>query len=98
MHISPVKVMGVNLPDNVSDSLANHNTPAQTNQSELTACFWGSGFIESGSRPLVQGTEESVAYNKGEVYKKEKPRLYVILHPINRIMQRKKNSQPPSPL
>ncbi len=38
-RVSPVKVMGVNLPDNVSDSLANHNTPAQTNQSEPTACF-----------------------------------------------------------
>jgi len=39
MHVSPVKVMGVNLLDNVSDSLANHNTPGQTNQSEPTACF-----------------------------------------------------------
>jgi len=27
---SPVKVMGVNFPYNVSYSLANHNTPAQT--------------------------------------------------------------------
>jgi len=38
MHVSPIKVMGVNFPDNVSDSLANHNTPAQTNHSEPTAC------------------------------------------------------------
>jgi len=25
-------------------SLANHNTPAQTNQSEPTACLWGGDF------------------------------------------------------
>jgi len=63
--------MGVKYPDKVSDSLANHHTPAQTKKkSELTACFWGSGFIESRSRPLVQGTEESAVYNKGEVYEK----------------------------
>ena len=70
MQLSLGKVMGVNLPDNVSDSLANHNIPGQTNQSEHTVCFWGSGFIESGSEPLVQGTEESAADNKGEVYEK----------------------------
>jgi len=47
-------------------------------------------------------TEEKVAYNKGEIYekyvfkkKKEKPQKHVILHPINTIMQRKKNSKPP---
>jgi len=51
-------------------SLANHNTPAQTNQSEPTACFWGSVFIDSGSQPVVQGTAESAADNKGEVYEK----------------------------
>jgi len=70
MHVSPVKVMGVNLPDNVSYSLANHNTPAQTNQSEPTACFWWSGFIDSGSQSIIQRTEEKAADNKGEVYEK----------------------------
>ena len=70
MPVSPVKVIGVNLPDNVSDSLANHNTPAQTNQSEPATWFWGSVFIDSGSQPLVQETEESAADNKGEIYEK----------------------------
>jgi len=28
------------------------------------------GFIESGSQPLVHGTEESAADNKGEIYEK----------------------------
>jgi len=56
--------------DNVYYSLANHNTPAQTNQSEPTAYFWGSGFIESGSQPVVQMTEENAADNKGEIYEK----------------------------
>jgi len=93
-------VMGVNLPDNVSDSLANHNTPAQTNQSELTACFWGSGFIESGSEPLVPGERGArlttkVKFMKIRLFKKEKPRIHVILHPMNTIMQRKKQSTPP---
>jgi len=35
--------------DIVHYSLANHNTPAQTNQSEPIACFWGSGFIVNRS-------------------------------------------------
>jgi len=47
----------------INPPLANHNTPAQTNQSEPTACFWWSGFIDSGSQPVVQMTEEKAAYN-----------------------------------
>jgi len=43
---------------------------AQTNQSEPTACLFGSGFIESGCKPVVQMTEEKAAYNKGEIYEK----------------------------
>jgi len=39
-----------------------------TNQSESIVCFWGSGFIDSGSQPVVQMTEEKVAYNKFEIY------------------------------
>jgi len=41
-------------------------------------------------------TEVNVAYNKGEVYKKitlfkkEKTRIHVILHPINTIKEKKK--------
>jgi len=58
--------MGVDLPDSVSQS--QHTGPNY--QSEPTTCFWGSGFIELGSEPLVQGTEESVADNKREVYEK----------------------------
>jgi len=62
--------MGVKYPNNVHYSLANHNTPAQINQSEPTACFWGSGFTESGCKPVVQMTKEKAAYNKGEIYEK----------------------------
>jgi len=51
-------------------SLTNHNTLAQTNQSEHIACFWGSGFIESGRKPVGQMTEEKAAYNKGETDEK----------------------------
>jgi len=60
MQLSPIKVMGVKFPDNVQYSLANHNTQAQTNKSELIACFWGSGFIDSGSQPVIQMTEEGL--------------------------------------
>ncbi len=49
-------------------SQSQHTGP--TNQSEPIACFWGSGFIESGSQPVVQMTEEKAAYNKGEIYEK----------------------------
>jgi len=34
------------------------------------ACFWGSGFIDLGSQLVVQMTEETTAYNKGEIYEK----------------------------
>jgi len=67
---SPVKVMGVSLSDKVHYSLTNHNTPAKTNQYEPTACFWGSGFIDLGSQPVVQMTEEKAACNKGEIYER----------------------------
>jgi len=49
--------MGVKIPDNVHYTLANHNTP---NQSEPIAFFWGSGFIEPGYKPVVQRGESSL--------------------------------------
>jgi len=90
----PVKVMGVNLLDNVHYSLANLNTPAQTNQSEPTACFWESGFIDSVNQLFKWQRRKrltiKVKFVKNKIFKKEKPWIHVILHPINTIMQRKK--------